>query len=156
MTEFSPPNQTENGEVVVTGGAAGYSQQITAGSHHLASDEPVAVGGADTGPSPYDFLLAGLGSCTSITLRMYADRKGWPLEGVRVRLRHSKIHTQDCADCETKKGKIDLIEKEIKLAGQLTEEQRTRLMEIADRCPVHRSLMSENVIRSQLIESPVN
>lgn len=144
--------KTKVGEVVVNGGEAGFAQQVIAGAHQLTGDEPVSVGGTDTGPSPYDFLLAGLGTCTSMTLRMYADRKEWPLEGVQVRLRHSKIHAQDCADCETKEGKIDLIEKEIALAGALTDEQKARLMEIADRCPVHRSLISENKIQSRLVE----
>ena len=152
MNSFSTPEKTKNGEVVVTGGEAGFAQHVIAGAHQLAGDEPVSAGGTDTGPSPYDFLLAGLGTCTSMTLRMYADRKGWPLEGVQVRLRHSKIHAQDCADCETQEGKIDLIEKEIALAGVLTEEQKARLMEIADRCPVHRTLISENRIESRLAE----
>ena len=147
---FESPVATKHGEVVVTGGASGYSVQVVAGNHQLAGDEPASAGGEDSGPSPYDFLLAGLGSCTSMTLRMYADRKGWPLEGVQVRLRHSKIHAEDCSVCETKVGKIDLIEKEVRLAGPLSDEQRARLMEIADRCPVHRTLTSETRIRSSL------
>lgn len=153
MNAFNTPEKTNVGEVVVIGGEVGFAQQIVAGVHQLAGDEPVSVGGTDTGPSPYDFLLAGLGTCTSMTLRMYANRNGWPLEGVQVRLRYSKIHAHDCADCETKEGKIDLIEKEIALAGDLTEQQKTRLMEIADRCPVHRTLTSENKIESRLVES---
>lgn len=142
---------SNNGEVLVVGGPTGYAQQMTAGSHQLAGDEPVALGGTDTGPTPYDFLLAALGTCTSMTLRMYAARKEWPLEEIQVRLRHSKVHAKDCADCETTEGKIDVIEKDISLAGPLSDEQRTKLLEIADRCPVHRSLTSENKINSRLV-----
>jgi putative redox protein len=136
--------------VNVRGGATGFAQEIIAGAHRLTADEPVAAGGADTGPSPYDYLLVALGSCTSMTIAMYARRKQWPLAGVAVRLEHSKIHATDCAECETKEGKLDRIDREITLTGPLTEEQRTRLLEIADRCPVHRTLTSEIVIRSRL------
>lgn len=138
------------GQVIVTGGAAGYAQEILAGGHRLRADEPLEVGGTDSGPNPYDLLLAALGSCTSMTLRMYADRKRWPLAGVRVVLDHSKIHARDCADCETKEGKIDRIERRIRLAGDLDEEQRARLLEIADKCPVHRTLEGEIDVRSRL------
>jgi len=141
-----------HGEVRVSGGARGMAQRVRAGRHELKADEPTSVpGGTDTGPSPYDLLLAALGSCTSMTLRMYADRKGWDLTGVEVRLRHAKIHAQDCAECDTKTGRIDVIEREIALDGELSEEQRARLIEIADRCPVHRTLRSETMIRSRLI-----
>lgn len=121
------------------------AQQITARRHHLTADEPIPVGD-DTGPTPYDLLLAALGTCTSMTVRMYARRKQWPLAGVSVSLRHSRIHAADCANCESHVGKIDRIERVIRLEGGLDEDQRRRLFEIADRCPVHRTLRSEIVI----------
>lgn len=137
--------------VVVRGGAQGFRQEVVIGSHRFLGDEPVAAGGTDAGPSPYDFLLTALGTCTSITLRMYADRKEWRLRGVTVKLRHFKIHAEDCADCETKEGRIDRIERQILLEGELTEEQRARLLEIANRCPVHRTLQSEVDIQTSLV-----
>lgn len=130
-------------EVTVLEDGTPYTQSIQAGGHTLTADEPAEAGGADKGPTPYGLLLSALGACKSMTLRMYADRKEWPLERVSVKLRHRKIHAQDCGDCETKEGKIDVIECEIALEGGLSEEQRARLMEIADRCPVHRTLMGE-------------
>jgi putative redox protein len=129
--------------VVVRGNAAGFAQVVHAGRHRLAADEPVSAGGTDTGPSPYDLLLAALGACTSITVSMYARRKAWPLEEVTVHLRHSKIHAADCAECETREGMLDRIERDIHFNGSLTGEQRSRLLEIADQCPVHRTLTSE-------------
>ena len=138
-------------QVIVRGDAAGFAQQIEIGSHHLKGDEPVAFGGTDTGPSPYDFLLAALGTCTSMTISFYARRKGWPLEKVTVSLHHAKIHATDCAECETKVGKIDRIEREIELTGALTAEQRAKLMEMADRCPVHQTLTSEINIRTRAV-----
>ena len=140
----------EPGTVIVHGNAAGFAQAIAVGRHQLTSDEPTELGGTDTGPDPYDLLLAALGSCTSMTVAMYARRKRWPLEAVTVRLRHSKIHAADCEACETKEGRIDHIEREVELAGVLTDEQRARLLDIATRCPVHRTLVSEIHIRSQL------
>lgn len=137
--------------VSVQGSAAGFAQSIAAGRHQLASDEPLGVGGTDTGPSPYDLLLAALGSCTSMTLALYARRKQWPLEEVTVRLKHSRVYATDCADCETNAGMLDRIEREIVLTGPLTEEQRTRLLEIANKCPVHRTLTSEIKIDSWLV-----
>lgn len=138
-------------ETVVYGSAEGLVQEITVAGHRLVADEPVALGGTDTGPSPYDLLLSSLGACTSMTLSMYARRKEWPLEAVTVRLRHSKIHATDCAECETKTGRIDRIERDVELHGDLTEEQRARLLEIANKCPVHRTLMSEIDIRTQMV-----
>ena len=131
------------GTVTVTEAGTGtYTQQITAGKHRLVADEPRPIGD-DAGPTPYDLLLAALGACTSMTVRMYADRKGWPLERVRVTLRHSRIHAEDCAECETAKGWIDHIDRDVELTGELDETQRERLMHIADRCPVHQTLTSE-------------
>jgi putative redox protein len=139
-------------QVVVRGGAAGFAQEVVAGRHRLAADEPVAAGGTDTGPSPYDYLLAALGSCTSMTVAMYARRKGWPLEGVEVELRHSRVHAQDCAECETKEGLLDRIDRVLRFAGPLSAEQRGRLAEIADKCPVHRTLTHEINIRTTVRE----
>ncbi|MEM7353495.1 MAG: alpha/beta fold hydrolase [Acidobacteriota bacterium] len=139
------------GEVWVSGGDSGFRQRIRSGRHELVGDEPISVGGGDEGPNPYDYLLAALGTCTNMTLRMYANRKKWPLEGVSTTLRYSKIHAKDCEDCQTEKGKIDLVEKAIEIRGPLSEEQRARLLEIAGRCPVHRTMTSETVIRSRLV-----
>ncbi len=137
-------------EVVIHGDAKGFTQEIVIGLHRLVADEPKDVGGDDEGPTPYDLLLAALGSCTSITVTMYARRKDWPLQGVSTRLRHSRIHAEDCAECETKEGKLDHIELEIRLEGPLlSEEQRTKLLEIAEKCPVHRTLVTENVISTR-------
>lgn len=145
-------NQTHDDgprDVIVRGDARGFAQEIRVGPHRLTADEPIAVGGAETGPTPYDLLLASLGACTSMTVGLYARRKQWPLEAVRVRLRHGKIHAADCADCETRVGMIDRIEVDLELTGALSDEQRARLLEIAERCPVHRTLTSEIVIRTQ-------
>jgi putative redox protein len=138
-------------EVVVRGSAAGFAQEIAIGSHRLHSDEPKDAGGQGAGPSPYELLAAALGACTSMTLGMYARRKQWPLHQVTVRLRHSKIHAEDCADCETKEGMLDRIDRDIELTGDLTEEQRSRLLEIAGKCPVHRTLTRGMHIHSRLV-----
>tara|TARA_Y100000588_G_scaffold370358_3_gene440394 strand:- start:7626 stop:8831 length:1206 start_codon:yes stop_codon:yes gene_type:complete len=137
-TPASPADHHED-EVVVHTGAEGYKTDIRAGNHGLVADEPVDVGGTD----PYDYLLTSLGSCTGMTLRMYADRKKWPLEGVTVHLRHGRIHAEDCEDCKTKEGRVDVIRKTIAFEGPLSKDQKTRLLEIADRCPVHRTLSGE-------------
>ncbi|MGI9102407.1 MAG: OsmC family protein [Terriglobales bacterium] len=136
--------------VLVTSAGAGLRQAISIGPHQFQADEPVSAGGGDTGPNPYELLLAALGACTSMTLRMYANRKQWALAGVQVRLSHNKIHAQDCMDCETKAGMIDQIEREITLEGDLSDEQRQRLLEIANKCPVHRTLTSEIHIQTRL------
>jgi uncharacterized OsmC-like protein/alpha/beta superfamily hydrolase len=120
-----------------------FQQIVTSGPHEMLADEPVAVGGKDSGPGPYDFVLAGLGACTSMTMRMYADRKSLPLDRVTVTLKHSKIHAQDCEECETREGMLDQIDRVISIEGALDADQRKRLMEIADKCPVHRTLTSE-------------
>jgi uncharacterized OsmC-like protein len=137
--------------VVVHGRATGFAQTITVGRHHLTADEPERAGGTDTGPGPYDLLLAALGSCTSMTVAIYARRKQWPLERVTVRLRHSKSYAEDCAECETKAGMLDQIECDVELQGPLDEPKRSKLLEIANKCPVHRTLTSEIVIRTRLI-----
>lgn len=137
-------------QVVVRGDAAGFAQSIEAGAHRLTADEPARMGGTDTGPNPYDLLLAALGSCTSMTIAMYARRKGWSLQGVTVRLGHSKVHAADCADCENDVRMLDRIEREITLDGELDDEQRRRLLEIADKCPVHRTLEGRLDIRTKI------
>ena len=139
-------------DVLVRGSAQSYAQEIVVGRHRLCSDEPVASGGTDAGPPPYELLLSALGSCTSMTVGMYARRKEWPLEGIVVRLWHSKIHAEDCMDCEAKAGILDLIKREIELTGPLTTEQRSKLLEIAEKCPVHRTLQSEINIQSWLAQ----
>jgi putative redox protein len=138
-------------EVVVRGSVAGFAQEITAGSHRLFSDEPKELGGENTGPSPYDLVAAALGACTSMTLGMYARRKQWPLASVTVRLRHSKIHANDCADCDTKDELLDRIDRYIELTGDLSDEQQQRLLEIADKCPVHQTLVRGMKINTQLV-----
>ncbi|MEH6753472.1 MAG: alpha/beta fold hydrolase [Alphaproteobacteria bacterium] len=127
-----------------------FAQAIVAGGHALRADEPVSIGGGNSGPSPYDLLLSGLGACTSMTIRMSANRKKWPLERVVVRLHHNKVHAEDCSDCETKAGKIDMIERMLELSGDLDDEQRARLLEIADKCPVHRTLENEVKVATKL------
>lgn len=135
--------------VIIRGSAAGFAQQIQASKHQLTADEPIELGGTDTGLSPYDLLLAALGSCTSMTIAFYARQRKWPLQEVVISLWHSRIHAADCAECETREGKIDRIEREIQLIGPLTAEQRSKLMEMADKCPVHRTLTSEINIKTK-------
>jgi len=136
------------GVVVVRGGAQGFVQEISAGRHRLTADEPVAAGGTDRGPSPYDLLLAALGSCMSMTIALYARTKQWPLETVVIRLSHSRIYARDCADCVVRDDTmLDRIDTKVELSGALTAEQHSKLMEVAHKCPVHRTLKSEIEIR---------
>ncbi len=134
---------TENGQ-------GPFGQTLLDGRHAIAADEPVAAGGQDAGPNPYELLLMSLGACTAMTLRLYANRKGLPLEHVVVRLRHAKVHAEDCADCETKPALIDRIERSIELVGPLDAAQRNRLLQIAEMCPVHRTLTGTIDIRTTL------
>ena len=128
-----------------------FTQTVTAGKHQLLADEPTEAGGDDLGPGPYDLLLAALGSCTSMTLMMYAARKGWPLQRVIVDLSHDRIHAKDCEDdCEGREGKIERIHRTIALEGPLDDEQKKRLLEIADKCPVHKTLTSDPIIKTTL------
>lgn len=149
--EAHPMSADEPGIVTVTETRDGkFAQAIVAGRHRLRADEPLDAGGTDTGPSPYDLLLAALGACTSMTVRLYADVKQLPLDRVIVRLKHNKVHAGDCAECETREGRIDRIDREIDLQGSLDEIQRAKLLEIASRCPVHRTLHSEVWIPTRL------
>lgn len=127
-------------EVSVRVGASGFRAEISARGHTLVADEPVDVGGTNEGPTPYDYLAAALGSCTAMTIRIYADRRGWPLESVTVRLTHSREHERDCEECEASPVGIDQFTRRIELVGDLTEEQREGLLRIADRCPVGQTL----------------
>ena len=139
-------------EVVVTEIGSGFAQRIEAGRHVLIADEPVASGGTDSGPDPYALLLAALGACTSMTLRLYASKKAWPLEAVEVRLRHERVYAKDCEDCvEKRDGHVERITRELALSGPLTEEQKARLVEIAERCPVHRTLTAALEIVTKLV-----
>ncbi len=151
--DAQPSDAAAAGTVVVRETRRGkFQQEVIVGAHRFLADEPVDVGGMDCGPGPYDLLLAGLGACTSMTLRLYAERKQLPLEQTTVRLRHDRIHATDCVECETKEGMIDRIDRAVTLQGDLDAEQRARLIEIADKCPVHRTLKSEIDIRT--VEEP--
>ena len=131
--------------VTVIGGPSGLRQTISVGLHHLLADEPKISGGSDAGPDPYELLLSALGSCTNMTLQMYADRKKWPLKEARVTLTHSKNYANDCVNCEQPAAMLGRIERRITLIGELSREQRQRLLEIANLCPVHRSIESARV-----------
>ena len=151
-----PPDdarRSEPGEVRVEETREGrFTNEVVIGSHRLRADEPTDAGGDDTGPSPYGYLAAALGACTSMTLRMYADRKQWPLEQVSVTVAHEKIHAADCEECETKTGRIDRFDRTLSLAGPLDPEQRARLLAMADRCPVHQTLSGEVQVRTRLVD----
>lgn len=144
------PEATRDEVVVAETGEGTFPQVIAAGPHRLRADEPTSYGGFDSGPTPYGLLLAGLGACTSMTMRLYADRKGWAVERFSVRLHHESVHAKDCEDCESSDGMVALIEREITIEGDLDEDQKASLMRIADRCPVHRTLTHEIRIRSRL------
>ncbi len=147
-TESSLPESER--QVITRTGNEGYVTEIKAGRHIMLADEPESVGGSDLGPTPYDYLSSALGTCTGMTLRMYADRKKWPLEEVRIYLAHDKVHEKDCEACPDSASKIDVIEREIELIGDLSQEQRKRLLEIADKCPVHKTLTGDIKINSSL------
>jgi putative redox protein len=134
--------------IVASTGAGPFEQIMLDGRHTLHADEPVSAGGGDSGPGPYELLLMALGSCTSMTINLYAARKKWPVEQVVVRLRHSRVHAEDCVDCESPKSMIDRIDRSVELIGSLDEAQRARLLQIADQCPVHRTLSSKIDIRT--------
>lgn len=136
--------------VVASTGTSPFDQILLDGRHSLRADEPAAAGGADAGPGPYEFLLMSLGSCTSMTVHMYAARKKWPLEQVVVRLRHERRYLEDCAECEKPGALLDHIDRSIEFAGALDDAQRARLLEIADHCPVHRTLTSTIIIKTEL------
>jgi putative redox protein len=140
-------------QVVVEGRMDVFRQEVHVGPFDLVGDQPAALGGGDGGPGPYDYLLIALGTCTSMTIGLVARRQGWPLEGVRVTLRHDRIHADDCADCETKRGMIDHIVRDVELSGPLTPEQRASLFAMAQRCPVATTLTSEIRIEDHLAPS---
>lgn len=149
VTQTGDAASSARPDVIVRGTGAGFPQEVESGRHRFIVDEPLDVGGTDTGATPYDLFLAALGSCTSMTIGVYARRKGIPLENISVSLWHSKIHAADCEECETRQGRIDRIEIAIDLTGPLTDEQRAKLLEIAKMCPVHRTLTSEINVRFQ-------
>ena len=150
MTTAESHESSSEGTVTVTETGTGtYTQQVTVGRHQLVADEPQPIGD-DEGPTPYDLLLAALGTCTSMTVRMYANRKGWRLDRIQVTLQHKRIHAQDCADCETRVGWVSHIDRAIEITGDLDEVQRQQLMHIAERCPVHQTLTSEVDVTTSL------
>jgi uncharacterized OsmC-like protein len=150
-TATTGPMNIKPADVVVRGNANRFLQEVVSGRHHLRADEPVSAGGSDAAPDPYDYLLIALGVCTSMTVGWYARRKQLPLENITVSLWHSRIHAKDCEECETKEGMLDRIDTEIELTGSLTGEQQAKLMEIAAKCPVHRTLTSEINIRLRAV-----
>lgn len=141
-------NSTNDRVVVHT--ETGFRTDIMADGHTMVADEPISVGGTDAGPTPYDYLVGALGACTAMTIRMYADRKEWPLESVTVRLNHQKVYAKDLVECETEDRKIDYIERELELVGPLDNTQRERLLTMANKCPVHRTLKSGVLVETHL------
>lgn len=150
VSAASPPPGVSDSRVTARTGPEGFRTDMFAGGFHLVADEPEEYGGTGEGPSPYDYLLAALGACTAMTVQMYARRKGWPLEDALVRLSHHKIHAEDCQNCETEVRRIDKFERELELRGELDETQKQRLLEIAEKCPVHRTLTGEIRIETAL------
>ena len=144
--------EKQTAQVVVRGDLKNFQQEVFAGRHHLVADEPLSAGGGDAGPDPYDYLLAALGVCTSMTIGFYARRNRMPLENITVSLSHSRIYAADCEECETKQGMLDRIVVEVELSGALTSEQHAKLMQVAAKCPVHRTLTSEINIRLRSAE----
>lgn len=140
--------------VVAETGDGPFIERIQAGGHSFLADEPPEAGGNGQGPDPYDLLLAALGACTAMTVRLYARRKGWPLQHVEVKLRHNRIHAEDCASCETEKGLVDVVVREVLVEGDLTDEQRRRLLDIAEHCPIHKTLTGEVKITTNLVDKP--
>ena len=151
--KYASRSPADNQIVAITGGE-GFRTEVMANGHPLVADEPASVGGTNTGPTPYNLLAAALASCTSMTLRMYADRKQWPLEEVQVTVKHSKIHAADCTECEDREGRIDHLHRIVRMEGPLDDAQRKRLLEIADRCPVHRTLEGEIRIDTEAGDAP--
>lgn len=149
---MSTQTNDNTADVVVRGDAASFKQEVIAGKHRLLADEPESAGGSGAGPDPYDYLLTALGVCTSMTIGLYARRKNLPLQTIKVSLWHSRIYAKDCEECETKEGKLDRIGMEVELTGSLSTEQHAKLMEIAAKCPVHRTLTSEINIRLRLAQ----
>jgi putative redox protein len=149
---MSAQQSNKTPDVVVHGSARNFRQEVVVGKHTLVADEPVSAGGGDAGPDPYDYLLTSLGACTSMTVGLYARRERIPLENVTVSLWHSRIYARDCEECETKEGVLDRIEVEVELTGPLSSEQHAKLLEIAGKCPVHRTLTSEIDIRLRLAQ----
>lgn len=147
-----PHPEDAGGWVTAHIGKQGFTTEVIAGAHKMTADEPSSVGGTDLGPTPYDYLLSALAGCTVMTLRMYADRKGWPLEGATVQLRSGRSHEKDCGTCETEKVGIGHIQRRIRLSGELTDDQQKRLVAIADRCPIKQTL--ERGIHVQSVDSP--
>jgi uncharacterized OsmC-like protein len=146
----APQLQARPDETLARTGSSGYRTELIAGGHVLLADEPLDAGGSGSGPSPYDLLSAALAACTTMTVQAYARLKKLPLESALARVRHNKIHAADCADCETREGKIDRFERVLELTGNLSAEQRQKLLEIANKCPVHRTLRSEVIVETRL------
>jgi putative redox protein len=152
MSATSPTDNVLE-KVTVRGKASGFLQNVTVGKYQFHVDEPINIGGTASAPDPYDYLLAALGACTSMTVGLYARHKKIPLENITVSLRHYRIHAEDCENCETKVGMLDRIDLDLEFTGNLTAEQRAKLVEIAGKCPVHRTLTSEIDIRTRQVTS---
>jgi len=152
VLHFSDTSQSiEPGQVLVIEQDRKFTRLIRTHSHQLIADEPLSAGGSDTGPNPYEYLLGALGACTSMTVRMYANRKGIKLDDIKIILSHSRIHAEDCENCESSEGLVDVIERKIRLEGQLSPQEKDKLLEIANKCPVHKTLINEIVINTFLL-----